>query len=154
MSDLDFDALLDLENEFYQESYDAAYEVGRNHTMRDGKQFGYQTGFQRFTIVGAINRLLTLVKQYSNDNIPERKLSQLNQLIQLSDELMSHNTNSAADVSFFEDNIKTLTSKAKVLLPQLGYGDLYKDIQSLCLEATGTIPSTQINSANDMSDVW
>lgn len=154
MSDDLFDSLLNLEDEYYQEAFAEGFEVGRNHSIRDGKQFGYQIGFQRFAIVGAINGVLTMVKDQDADTMPEKKLKTLNELIQLSDSLGTHNSNSDDDVAYFEGNFKALTSKTKVLLSQLGYKSLYSDIQSTCTEIAGTIPSTQINSANDMADTW
>lgn len=52
------DSLLYLEENFYREGYEEGQKKGAWELYREGKQYGYQTGFQRFLIVGYIQALV------------------------------------------------------------------------------------------------
>lgn len=58
------DSLLYLEEDFYKEGYKEGQEKGAWELYREGKQYGYQTGFQRFLIVGYIR---ALVERWKNE---------------------------------------------------------------------------------------
>jgi hypothetical protein len=162
---IDFDSLLDLENQFYNNSYNNAYKTGESHTFRDGKQFGIQTGFQRFVLIGALKKLLELLKNNNNnsDNYSDRQLKSIDDLLNLLNSFYNNNnnnnnnlinsTNNINDVNYYEKNIKLIKSKIKVLFSQLGYKSLYSDLDSSCIKITGIIPVTQLN-ISDENDIW
>lgn len=56
--DIETDEILNLEQEQYQIGYQEGVEQSAKEQYLEGKQFGYQTGFQRFLIVGYIRGLV------------------------------------------------------------------------------------------------
>lgn len=57
MADLDIDEVLNLEEEQYSIGYKEGQEQATKEQYLEGKQYGYQTGFQRFLIVGIVKGL-------------------------------------------------------------------------------------------------
>ncbi|CCF58036.1 hypothetical protein KAFR_0D03880 [Kazachstania africana CBS 2517] len=52
MSAMDFDELLNLEEQYYQEGFKEGQEQNLENNFLEGKQFGLQVGFQRFVLLG------------------------------------------------------------------------------------------------------
>lgn len=176
-TDLDFDSVLDLEDQFYSASYNDALREGQAHTLRDGKQFGIQTGFQRFILVGALRRindiLLEIISQKNSASDSTREgrplnyerylksLSAIQQTIRQfypeseddTDDGLIQVTNTPSDVEFYEKNIKLIRSKIKSVYAQIGYKSLYPELESTCRKTAGDIPATQINGG-DEQDMW
>lgn len=164
--DIDFDSLLNLEESFYQESYDEAFKIGEEHSFRDGKLLGIQTGFQRFILIGALKKASNLLMEINNaklskenkDDNPkiEKYLSSLSNILSLINEFYKDSlinvTNTPEDVDIYEKNIKTIRSKSKILFSQLGEKSFYPEIENNCKEIAGEIPTTQINSQED--NMW
>lgn len=173
-ADLDFDSLLGLEEEFYTDSYNSAFEKGSEHTQRDGKQFGIQTGFQRFILVGALKRvseILISLKEENSDSgnnndtevaIDRRKgktarlHKSLVEILKTLEKFYSEDviqvSNTPREVDFFEEQMKKIKSKAKTVYSQLGYKSLYADIEKTCTKVAGNVPTTQING--EEQDMW
>lgn len=169
---VDFDALLDLENQFYSASYNDALREGEAHTARDGKQFGIQTGFQRFVLIGALkraNELLLEVARHTlatEEDTPNRAKYEKHQkslsAIQKSIEQfyatpagpsnLIQASNTPEDVELFEKNIKLIRSKIKAVYAQMGHKSLYPDLENSCKITAGDIPATQVNG--DEKDMW
>lgn len=173
MSDtnIDFDSLLDLESQFYNESFHGALKQGEHHTNRDGKQFGIQTGYQRFILIGALNKInktliqiceskkssestTTTQKKPLNYEKLEKSLTEIQKNIDsfYSNDKLIKVSNVPEDVQFYEKNIKLIRSKIKSVYAQMGYKSLYPEIENACRSVAGDIPSTQING--DQQDIW
>lgn len=165
--DVDFDSLLNLEESFYQESYDEAFQTGHNHSFRDGKLLGIQTGFQRFILVAALKKASELLiganeKNVNDDPKLEKHLSSLNNTLALINEFYKNEdgtlsdtiniTNTPKDVALYEKNIKTIRSKTKILFSQIGEKSLYPEIDNFCKLTAGEVPTTQINGQEQ--DMW
>lgn len=169
---MDFDSLLDLEDQFYSASYSNALREGEAHTARDGKQFGIQTGFQRFIMIGALKKANELLLEVARQNVTtkkdtpdrakyekyEKSLSAIQKTIEQfyitsngpSDLIQVSNT--PEDVELFEKNIKLIRSKIKAVYAQMGYKSLYPDLENTCRITAGDIPTTQVNG--DEKDMW
>lgn len=162
IDDLNFDEVLDIEQQYYQKGFDEAFSVGEEHSYKDGKQFGIQTGFQRFILIGALKRVCGLLEQaVQNDNNKEsvgKHIAALSDVLHNLNKFYSENsktisaTNSAQDVELYEDLIKRIRSKAKVVFTKLGYKTLYPELENTCKLISGEVPSTQINSVE--KDMW
>lgn len=162
MNGINFDSLLDLEGEFYKESYNDALREGSEHTKKDGKLLGIQTGFQRFVIIGTLKRIndIFLTHIESNDKIdPERLQKNLKSLNEIQSKINAFyeersqiikSTNSPADVEFYESNLKFIRSKLKIIYLQLGYKSLYSQLESGCQNITGEINATHLENEGDM----
>lgn len=160
---VDFDSVVNLEENFYRDSYHNAHEIGFEHTKLDGKQFGIQTGFQRFVLLGALKKFTQLVDEelQNNDDLPnkisDKMLKSINEILKLSQGFYSdgliETSNTPADVESYEKQMKLIKSKAKILYSKLGYKSKFSDLESTCRSLSGDIPSTQINTG-DENDMW
>ena len=160
---IDFDSLLNLEEDFYRQSYDDAFQIGQDHSTRDGKQFGIQTGFQRFILIGALKttteRIIAEKKSIkATDDIKlEKHLKTLNDILEVINSFYSgttvKTTNTVDDVNDYERKIKTIRSKLKTLYAQLGEKSLFPELESLCKSTAREIPTTQINGGEEQN-LW
>lgn len=70
--EIDTDEVLNLEQEYYQKGFEEGEAQGIREQFLEGKQYGYQTGFQKYLIVGYIQGLLdnwkTDIENYSHIN--------------------------------------------------------------------------------------
>lgn len=55
---IDTDEVLNVEEEYYQKGFREGQEQSTRQQEMEGKEYGYQTGFQRFLIVGYIDGLV------------------------------------------------------------------------------------------------
>lgn len=169
MKGLDFDDVLNIEEEYYQNGFNDALLKGSDHSKRDGKVFGIQTGFQRFILLGALKNMNEIILQnnINNTNINnntqindlklEKLLVSLKSIHQLilnfyNDSNLIQTSNSIQDVNLFETNIKTIRSKLRTIYLQLGYKKLYTQMENICKILSGEIQESQI--VNDQQDVW
>lgn len=160
--DVDFDSVVDLEQQYYQKGFDEAFAVGQNHSLKDGKQFGIQTGFQRFILIGAIKKTFELINALplsENDPVKlEKSKKSISEMLDNINKFYSENsevivtTNTTADVEVYEEIIKKIRSKAKIVYTKLGYKTLYPELENTCKLVSGEIPSTQINGVE--KDMW
>lgn len=171
--DFDLDSVLNLEDHFYEESFKEALKKGENHSNRDGKLFGIQTGFQRFILIGALNKINQLIHQTLDQSIElqnlkiktklntEKIIKSLNEIQKIINQFYSSDNNNnklietsniPQDVNLYEKNIKLIRSKIKSLYSQLGYKTLYPEIEKSCRSIAGDIPDTQINGVQE--DMW
>ncbi|KAK6465698.1 hypothetical protein DFJ63DRAFT_282118 [Scheffersomyces coipomensis] len=109
---IDTDEVLNLEHQYYQKGF----EEGQNHSTKqqylEGKEYGYQTGFQRFIIVGYIQGLVEdwklHIDQYGNIR---NHLDQLEKLI-----VDIPLTNEDENVAEFEVKLNKARNKLRVII--------------------------------------
>lgn len=81
---IDTDEILNLEQKYYQQGYEDGVAQSTKEQLFEGKEYGYQTGFQRFLIVGYIQGLVEYWKKnidkYDNKSLASH-LEQLNKLV-------------------------------------------------------------------------
>lgn len=113
--DIDTDEVLNLEQEQYQIGYQEGVEESAKQQYLEGKQFGYQTGFQRFLIVGYIKGLIEEWEGHI-DNYIDSKSVLSNHLLQLKsyvDNILVNNDETS--VAQFEIQLKKARNKLRVI---------------------------------------
>ena len=85
MSDIDIDNVLNLEEEQYELGFKEGQIQGTKDQYLEGKEYGYQTGFQRFLIIGYIQELmkfwLSHIDQYNNSSSLRNHLNNLEDIM-------------------------------------------------------------------------
>ncbi|QHS75668.1 ribosome biosynthesis protein LTO1 [Saccharomyces paradoxus] len=61
---MDFDNLLNLEEQYYQEGFQEGQNENIKQSFLEGKQYGLQVGFQRFTLLGQMQGLCDVIESY------------------------------------------------------------------------------------------
>lgn len=115
MSDLDLDTDEVLNPELAH--YDIGFQEGLKESARtqflEGKEYGYQTGFQRFIIIGYLKGLLRYW-QKSIDNYDSKSLStHLEQLQKLLDSVTYENNEE--DVDNYEKVVTKARNKSRII---------------------------------------
>ncbi|WLF78896.1 hypothetical protein PVL30_002643 [Lodderomyces elongisporus] len=115
--DIDFDDILNPEDEYYQQGYKEGQEQSARQQLHEGKQFGYQTGYQRFLIVGYIQQLVDdwersgAGDKYDNWTQLQMHISSLRDLIG-----GIKTSNEDDDVAVYESNLKKARNKLRVIV--------------------------------------
>ena len=115
--DIDFDDILNPEDEYYQQGYKEGQEQSARQQLHEGKQFGYQTGYQRFLIVGYIQQL---VDDWERSGAGDKydNWTQLQMHISLLRDLIGgiKTSNEDDDVAVYESNLKKARNKLRVIV--------------------------------------
>lgn len=111
----DLDDVLNLEDEYYKEGYKEGQEHSTKQQYVEGKEYGYQTGFQRFLVVGYIQGLvehwqLNLASYGPNTKSLESHLSQLAELVQ-----SIPTNNGDSEVEVYEKQLSKARNKLRVV---------------------------------------
>ena len=130
--EIDADEVLNLEQQQYQIGYQEGVEQSAKEQYLEGKQFGYQTGFQRFLIVGYIHGLIeewesqSYMGRYSGDGgdgdgaekkkleVMQGHLQQLKSYVDISNDGLLLN-NDEKSVARFEVQLKKARNKLRVI---------------------------------------
>lgn len=81
---MDFDGLLTLEEQYYQDGYREGQNENLKQNFLEGKQFGLQVGFQRFIILGQMKGLCDVLDSYNFQNpMLEKNIHTVRTLINL-----------------------------------------------------------------------
>lgn len=148
MSDFDIDEVLNLEEEQYHLGFKEGQEQATKEQYLEGKQYGYQTGFQRFLIVGYIQGLvgewLDNLDNYSSSKSLQSHINQLNDLI--ADIPL---TNGDEEVEKYEKNIKKARNKLRVIANITKENWKIENLDNLVKEVGGTL---QVSENQD--DMW
>ncbi|CAI4049400.1 hypothetical protein SKDZ_14G0690 [Saccharomyces kudriavzevii ZP591] len=65
---MDFDNLLNLEEQYYQEGFREGQNENITQNFLEGKQYGLQVGFQRFILLGQMEGLCNVIESYGLQN--------------------------------------------------------------------------------------
>ncbi|ODQ80366.1 hypothetical protein BABINDRAFT_35836 [Babjeviella inositovora NRRL Y-12698] len=148
-AEFDFDQILNLEEGFYQQGFDEGQSESTKKQYIEGKEFGYQTAYQRFIIIGYVKGLLKTIPQTHASLCSSNKALSLTllQLTKLVGEVRPDNSD--VSVAIFETNIVKIRNKCRVLNGLLKHqGDLVKEIDALVGEISGQIKTSE--SADNM----
>ena len=148
MSDFDIDEVLNLE----EEQYNLGFKEGQEHSTKEqyleGKQYGYQTGFQRFLIVGYIQGLVgEWLDNLDNYNASKSLQGHINQLSELITDIPL--TNGDEEVEKYEKNIKKERNKLRVTANITKENWSIENLDNLIKEVGGTL---QVSENQD--DMW
>jgi hypothetical protein len=149
--DYDMDKILNLEEEYYRQGYEEGQDFSTKQQYNEGKEYGYQTGFQRFLIIGYIEGLVkywqTNIEKYEKgiENKSLRNhISQLSELVQ-----NPPTTNGMEEVKEFEKRITKGRNKLRVIANICK--ELWKvnKLDSLMKEIGG-----QLQVSENVDDMW
>lgn len=148
MSDIDIDNVLNLEEEQYELGFKEGQIQGTKDQYLEGKEYGYQTGFQRFLIIGYIQELmkfwLSHIDQYNNSSSLRNHLNNLEDIMaQISI------TNGDKEVEDYEKNIKKARNKLRVIASITKETWKIDSLDNLVKEVGGTL---QVSENPD--DMW
>ncbi|CDO92774.1 unnamed protein product [Kluyveromyces dobzhanskii CBS 2104] len=111
---MDFDELLNLEQQFYQEGYEEGRNVNLRQNLFEGKQYGLQVGFQRFQLLGIIYGICDTLIQRFDDTGLHKNAKLIKKLIE--DIEMNNNQES---VAVYERSIFKIRNKFRLVLMSL-----------------------------------
>ncbi|KAK6204769.1 uncharacterized protein RJT21DRAFT_111327 [Scheffersomyces amazonensis] len=111
---LDSEEILNLENQYYNEGFKEGQSHATKQQYLEGKEYGYQTGFQRFLIIGYIQGLVDEWKK----NINIEQYSSIRNHIDQLDKLLSDIpiTNGDEQVAQFEIKLTKARNKLRVIV--------------------------------------
>ncbi|KAG7750984.1 hypothetical protein KL912_000117 [Ogataea haglerorum] len=157
--DIDFDSLLNLENQYYQEGFLEGQLEGSKQQFLEGKQIGIQTGFQRLLVLGQYKALVAIWIDQTQQKIDagaitddkgkprqfSKLLQSLTELQMLIDTLFENGraqvTNNDSDVEKYENVLKRARAKMRSVCPI--FGENYNDIEEIAMKVGGTIQTEQ-----------
>lgn len=142
--DLDLELVLDLEDDAYQRGFAEGQAELRRENLIEGKQYGYQTGYQRFVIVGYLQ---ALVEEWTKADTENKATSHIAKLKLLLDEITVANTEESAQL--YEDNTRKARNKARVIALLLNDTGAVSDIDDMLKEVCG-----EISVQTDPNDMW
>ncbi|CAI5755610.1 unnamed protein product [Candida verbasci] len=132
---LDTDEILNLEVENYEKGFKEGQLQSSRDELLEGKQYGYQTGFQRFLIVGYIQGLVedweTKIDQYEN---VKSHLSQLRALI-----FNIPTVNDDKEVEIYEKNLLKARNKLRTIATVLKENWKINELDNLIKEVGGNL---------------
>lgn len=106
------ESVLNLEEQYYQEGFTEGQHEATQHQYIEGKELGYQTGFQRFLIIGYMKETASIWRSQDGDNIQPTMDAQISQLEQLLD---VPKTNGDSEVAVYEKQLAKARNKLRVI---------------------------------------
>lgn len=145
MADFDFDQVLNLEEEYYNEGFKEGQEFSTQEQYIEGKEYGYQTGFQRFVMVGYMKGLLESWRKLENQ--PSSLEGHLNQLESLINTIQL--TNGDEEVAIYEKNISKARNKLRVIATLTKDQDKVNKLDDLVKNVGGSLQVSE-----NVDDMW
>lgn len=147
--DIETDEILNLEQEQYQIGYQEGVEQSAKEQYLEGKQFGYQTGFQRFLIVGYIRGLVEDWESHISEygSIESTLRNHLKQLKNCLDGLLMINDEDS--VAQFEIQLKKVRNKLRVICQLNKESWKINDLDKLVEQVGGSMQVSE-----DVVEMW
>ncbi|CCG23394.1 hypothetical protein CORT_0D05550 [Candida orthopsilosis Co 90-125] len=147
--DIDTDEVLNLEQEQYQIGYQEGVEESAKQQYLEGKQFGYQTGFQRFLIVGYIKGLIEEWEGHI-DNYSDSKSVLSNHLQQLKSYVDNISVNNdETSVAQFELQLKKARNKLRVICQLVKESWKINNLDTLVEQVVGSMQVSE-----NVDEMW
>ncbi|ABN65012.2 predicted protein [Scheffersomyces stipitis CBS 6054] len=145
---IDTDEVLNVEEEYYQKGFREGQEQSTRQQEMEGKEYGYQTGFQRFLIVGYIDGL---VEHWSrNIQTYEASASVANHLKQLEALIKDIPiTNGDEEVAHYEKSVAKARNKLRVIATLVKETSKIAKLDELIKEVGG-----QLQVSENVDDMW
>lgn len=150
MSDMfDLDDVLNLEEDYYKEGYKEGREHSTKQQYIEGMEYGYQTGFQRFLVVGYIQGLVEYWELHLDSYGPSNKalaahLSQLTELV-----ATIPTTNGDDEVEVYEKQLSKARNKLRVVAMLTKESWKISKLDDLVREVGG-----QLQVSENPDDMW
>ncbi|CUS24342.1 LAQU0S15e02344g1_1 [Lachancea quebecensis] len=122
---MDFDEILDLEEQFYREGFEEGRHENLTHNYLEGKQYGLQVGFQRYILLGLIEGICHVVK---SQKISPAAYKNACLILDMVSEISLGNDE--ISVQAYEGNIVKVRNKFRLLLLALSRRVKERDQQS------------------------
>ncbi|KAG7661620.1 uncharacterized protein J8A68_004889 [[Candida] subhashii] len=150
MSDIniDTDEILNIEQRYYQQGYDDGVAQSTKEQLIEGEEYGYQTGFQRFLIIGYIQGLVEYwqknIEKYANNKSFESHLQQLKDLV-----VDIPIINGDEEVAEFEKRVNKARNKLRVVATLAKESWKISHLDELMKEVGG-----QLQVSENVDDMW
>ncbi|CUM68521.1 uncharacterized protein PRCAT00006247001 [Priceomyces carsonii] len=144
---IDSEEVLNLEEQSYQKGFEEGIAKGAQERYIEGKEYGLQTGFQRFLIVGYLKGLA----EYWEDNISSYDQKSLPSHISQLKELLNGvpTSNEEEDVADYDNKVKKARNKARLIANMVGDSQRVNNIDSLVREVGGTLQVSE-----NVEELW
>lgn len=142
--ELDVDEVLNLEEEYYQKGFLEGQEHSTREQYIEGKEYGYQTGFQRALIVGYIQGLMEYWKENKDLNNVDGHMTQLREIVE-----GIPVTNGESEVAEFEKRINKARNKIRVIATILKESSKVSKLDELMKEMGGTLQVSE-----NVDEMW
>ncbi|EGW34104.1 uncharacterized protein SPAPADRAFT_59524 [Spathaspora passalidarum NRRL Y-27907] len=146
---IDSEEILNPEEESYKSGYKEGQDQSTNEQYIEGKQYGLQTGFQRFLVVGYIQGLVDQwrkrLSQYEG-NITSLE-SHLRQLEELIDGIPSGNSD--AEVAEYETRLTKARNKVRVISTLTKDNSNINSLDDLIKSVGG-----QLSTSENVDEMW
>lgn len=143
----EFDNILNLEEAYYNEGFIEGQQESTRKQFLEGKEYGYQTGFQRFLIIGYITGLIDVweknIDQYEQKSL-KNHLDQLKVILE-GIKLTNHDE----DVEKYEKSLIKLRNKIRIITNLIKEQWKFKEVDDLVKEIGGIV---QLNE--NVDDMW
>lgn len=145
-NNIDTDVVLNLEADVYREGFLEGQAHSTKQQFNEGKEYGYQTGFQRFLIVGYIKGLLEHWRGNSNEypNTIKNHLNSLESIL-----LQLQLTNGDAEVAHYEKIIQKARNKLRVVTMITKESWKISSLDQLVKEVGGSLQVSE-----NVDDMW
>lgn len=146
--DDNMDLILNLEEQYYREGYLEGQAESTKRQYKEGKEYGYQTGFQRFLVLGYIKGLVeywekNLDKYEASESI-RHHIDQTWILIKLVDL-----SNDDEAVKRYEKSILKIRNKARILASLCKEQHKLSHIDTIIREVGG-----EMKVSENMDEMW
>lgn len=136
--DNEIDHVLDLEQMAYSEGFKEGESQSAYQQVLEGKEYGYQTGFQRALAVGYIKGLVQVWRQDSHKYSSPKFLAYINQLDSLISIISFDNDEAMVDT--FELQLRKARNKLRLLANLLGETCKITNLDTTINEVGGIFP--------------
>lgn len=113
-TNMDFDEVLNLEEQFYQEGYQEGREANLRDNYLEGKQYGLQVGFQRYALLGQIRGICEVLESRTTDAALQKNVDAVKRII---DSVPTDNDDT--NVAAYERSMVRLRNKFRLVLTLL-----------------------------------
>lgn len=145
---MDIDALdevLNLEEQYYNEGFNEGQEFSTKEQYIEGKEYGYQTGFQRFIIIGYMKGLLE--DWDLQENLSSSVQSHIEQLRKLVNDIPM--TNGDEEVAIYEKSLNKARNKLRVITTLTKEQNKITNLDNLVNEIAG-----KLQVSENIDDMW
>ncbi|KAL7662677.1 Essential protein Yae1 N-terminal domain-containing protein [[Candida] zeylanoides] len=144
MSSVNLDSLLDLEEEYYSQGLREGQARSTHTQYLEGKEYGYQTGYQRFLVVGYMRALAAEWSERPNSGSLATHLAQLRQMVA---DIPTSNDDAA--VAQYEKAVTKARNKMRVVATLAGEGSRVQRLDELVREVGG-----ELQVSENQDEMW
>ncbi|EGV61697.1 hypothetical protein PSN45_000384 [Yamadazyma tenuis] len=146
--DENLDSLLNLEEQYYKEGYREGQEESTKAQYLEGKEYGFQTGFQRFLVIGYIRGLVDFwenqVETYDASKSIKTHITQIRAIME-----KVPLSNKDADVGEYEKVVNKARNKVRIIASLCKEQKKVSNIDQIIKEVGG-----EMQVSGDADEMW